>query len=121
VDIRHTVFYENNLLLKSAIDLISSGEFSSGDGSTFAGIVNNLLNIDSYAVLADFQSYWEVQKIIEQEHTNKLLWSKKSLLNITRSGYFSSDRSIQDYLEHIWHSKPLEINTHSWAGAKNSR
>ncbi|MDR1447497.1 MAG: glycogen/starch/alpha-glucan phosphorylase [Candidatus Ancillula sp.] len=110
-------FYENNPILKSAIDLISSGEFSSDDGSTFANVVNNLLNIDSYAVLADFQSYWDIQKVIEQEHDNKLLWSKKSLLNIARSGYFSSDRSIQDYLERIWHSKPLKINIQSWASA----
>jgi starch phosphorylase len=113
-------FYESNPILKSAIDLISSGEFSSGDGSTFASVVNNLLNIDSFAVLADFQSYWDIQQVIEREHADKLLWQKKSLLNIARSGYFSSDRSIQDYLERIWHSKPLEINIHSWAGAKNT-
>jgi starch phosphorylase len=113
-------FYEENSILKSAIDLISSGEFSNGDGSVFAGIVNNLLNEDTFATLADFQSYWDIQKVIEREHSDERLWAKKSLVNIARSGYFSSDRSIRDYLDNIWHSAPLSVNAQSWASASRA-
>lgn len=103
-------FYEQNEELKDAIDLISSGEFSGGDGSVFASLVHDLLNNDRFMALADFASYMDIQRRIEDEYRNPHLWAKKSLLNIARSGFFSSDRSIQDYLDRIWHSKPLYVS-----------
>jgi starch phosphorylase len=103
-------FYESNQHLKDALDLISEGEFSDGDGTVFANLVHDLLNNDRFMSLADFQSYCDVQDRIEQEYRNPKLWAKKSLLNIARSSYFSSDRSIRDYLDRIWHSEALLID-----------
>lgn len=100
-------FYESNEDLKSAIDLISSGEFSDGDSTCFATLIHDLLNNDRFMVLADFASYCEKQVEIEQVYRDKYLWAKMSLLNITRSGFFSSDRSIKDYVDRIWHTEPL--------------
>ncbi|MDR1862009.1 MAG: glycogen/starch/alpha-glucan phosphorylase [Candidatus Ancillula sp.] len=103
-------FYEQNQDLRDAIDLISSGEFSDGDGSTFSNLVHDLLNNDRFMVLADFDAYMQIQNTIENDYKNPRLWAKKSLMNIANSGYFSSDRSIQDYLDRIWHSSPLKVN-----------
>jgi starch phosphorylase len=103
-------FYEGNQDLKDAIDLISSGEFSDGDGTVFASLVHDLLNNDRFMTLADFQSYLEIQNTIEETYRDEKKWAKMSLINIARSGFFSSDRSIQDYLDRIWHSEPLPVN-----------
>jgi starch phosphorylase len=106
-------FYESNQNLKDAIDLISAGEFSDGDGSVFSNLVHDLLNNDRFMALADFESYVNIQNTIEAEYKDSKLWAKKSLLNIARSGYFSSDRSIQDYLDRVWHSHPVKVNVSS--------
>ena len=102
-------YYEENPTLKRAIDLIASGEFSGGDRSTFESIVSNLLYEDRFMALADFASYLEAQNRAEEEYKNPDEWARKSILNVARSGYFSSDRAIQDYLDRIWHVEPVAI------------
>ena len=57
--------------------------------------------------LADFASYANIQAQIEELYTHPLDWNRKALLNVANSGFFSSDRSIEDYLERIWHTGPL--------------
>jgi len=91
-------YYESNPQLKAAIDLIASGEF----GSTFTGIIDNLLNEDPFMVLADYQAYIDVQKEIDETYSNQDLWTKKTILSIARSGFFSSDRAIKEYNDKIW-------------------
>jgi starch phosphorylase len=102
-------YYESNSILKDAIDCISSGEFSDGDPTVFASLVHDLLNNDRFMTLADFESYWKIQQQIENDYKNPQLWAKKSLVNIARSGYFSSDRSIKEYVDRIWHSSPIDV------------
>ena len=67
---------------------------------------------DFYFYLADYKDYIECNKDVDKLYLNKLEWTKKSLLNIARMGWFTSDRSINDYNENIWHlsKKSIEIN-----------
>ena len=57
--------------------------------------------------LADFTAYSSIQSEIEALYRDPLEWNRKAVLNVANSGYFSSDRSIQDYLDNIWHTSPL--------------
>jgi starch phosphorylase len=95
-------FYETNPLLKRAIDLISSGIFAGGNRGTFEPVVSNLLYDDRFMALADFQSYLDAQAKVEAAYADTDAWTKSAILNVARSGFFSSDRSMRDYLTRIW-------------------
>lgn len=99
-------YYEENADLKAAIDLIASGAFSGGDRNTFEHVVSNLLYEDRFMALADYQSYLDAQTRVEQAYVNKEAWTKSAILNVARTGYFSSDRSMRDYLSRIWRATP---------------
>jgi starch phosphorylase len=98
--------YEEDTDLKAAIDLIASGAFSGGDRGTFEPVVSNLLYQDRFMALADYRSYLEAQEKVEKAYVNKEAWTKSAILNVARSGYFSSDRSMRDYLGRIWGASP---------------
>ena len=100
---------DNNPLLREVIELIRSGFFSHGDGETFRPLVDNLLYHDPFLVLADFQSYIDSQALVETTYTDPERWTRMSILNTARSGYFSSDRAIQEYADDIWKVKPVKI------------
>ncbi len=87
--------------------MISNGTFSNGDRNTFAPLVADWLTKDYFMTLADFDSYTAIQSDIEALYRTPLEWHRKALINVANSGYFSSDRSIEDYLERIWHTGPL--------------
>ena len=89
-------FYHGSPHLKRALDAIASGAYSDGDGSVFAGIVDNLVNEDRFMVLADFDSYIAEQAIVEERYRDTDWWSRAAILNIARTGFFSSDRSIRE-------------------------
>lgn len=101
-----TEYYESNAELKSAIDLISSGAFSDGDRNAFEQVVSNLLYQDRFMALADYQSYLDAQDRVEAAYVNKEAWTKSAIRNIARTGFFSSDRSMRDYLSRIWGATP---------------
>ncbi|ACZ31237.1 glycogen/starch/alpha-glucan phosphorylase [Xylanimonas cellulosilytica DSM 15894] len=101
--------YEQNPGLRRALDLIASGEFSGGDRSVFEPIVSNLLHEDRFMVLADYQSYIDAQERVDAYYRDQEAWSRSTVLNVARSGFFSSDRSMQDYLDRIWHAKPVPV------------
>ena len=65
------------------------------------------LTKDWFMTLADFSAYMDIQSEIEALYADELEWNRKALLNVANSGYFSSDRSMEDYLERIWHTAPL--------------
>jgi len=65
-----------------------------------------LLGQDQYLVLKDFQSYIDCQQKVSQAYIDKEHWTKMSILNVARMGKFSSDRSIREYCEKIWHLNP---------------
>ena len=100
-------YYEADPRLKQAIDMVSDGTFSNGDRNTYAPLVADWLTKDWFMTLADFHAYTEIQADIEALYREPLEWHRKAILNVANSGYFSSDRSIEDYLERIWKTGPL--------------
>ncbi len=64
---------------------------------------------DPYYVLGDFNDYRICRDLMAKDYLDKQKWSKKCWINITNSGVFSSDRTIQDYADEIWHVKPVKI------------
>ncbi|MBT1179710.1 glycogen/starch/alpha-glucan phosphorylase [Bifidobacterium vespertilionis] len=101
------VYYERDPRLKAAIDLVAGGTFSEGDRNTYAPLVADWLTKDWFMTLADFTAYCDIQADIEALYRQPLEWNRKALLNVARTGYFSSDRAIQDYLDNIWHTGSL--------------
>ncbi|MCC7370269.1 MAG: glycogen/starch/alpha-glucan phosphorylase [Chloroflexi bacterium] len=95
--------------LSLALDQIASGHFSDGDAGLFRPIVDNLLNDDPFMLLADFRSYIETQERAEHAYRDADHWSRMSILNVARCGYFSSDRSIREYCEEIWRVTPIDV------------
>ena len=88
--------------LWEAINLIKCGHFSGGDREIFEPLVSNLINHDPFCVFADFSDYLDAQDRVSRAWTNRDAWNRMSLLNIAKSGFFSSDRSIKDYCAKIW-------------------
>ena len=103
-------YYNCNTELKKAIDLISSGYFSRGDGDLFKPLVDSLLHHDEYLVFADYQSYVECQERVSQAYLDREQWNRMAVLNVARMGKFSSDRSIREYCEDIWKVKPVSVD-----------
>jgi starch phosphorylase len=101
--------YEQSSDLKSALDLIASGRFSRGESSLFRPLVDSLIHRDEYFVLADFPSYVDCQEKVSQVWADPHRWTKMSILNTARMGYFSSDRTIRDYSRDIWRVKPNPV------------
>jgi starch phosphorylase len=104
---RPAAYYEANALLRRALDLIASGAFSHGDRHAFEPIVSNLLYQDRFLVLADFQAYLDAQQRVDEYYGDEEAWTRSAILNVARTGYFSSDRSIRDYLDRIWGAGPV--------------
>ncbi|MGD8588378.1 MAG: glycogen/starch/alpha-glucan phosphorylase [Chromatiales bacterium] len=102
--------YEANPLLKAVIDLIQDGSFSRGDREIFQPIVDNLLYDDPYFLLADFQAYVDCQNEVSEAYRDKEQWSRMSILNTARSGFFSSDRTIKEYCKEIWRVEGVPIS-----------
>jgi starch phosphorylase len=101
--------YESNLELRAVLDLIGDGFFSRGDTDQFRPLMDNLLYHDPYLVLADYQSYVDAQVSVSDTYRDVERWTRMSILNATRSGKFSSDRSIREYCEEIWKARPVSI------------
>ena len=100
-------YYEADPRLKQAIDLVADGTFSNGDRNAYSPLVADWLTKDWFMTLADFSAYMGIQSEIEALYADELEWNRKAVLNVANSGYFSSDRSMEDYLERIWHTVPL--------------
>ncbi len=100
-------YYESDQRLKGALDLIASGHFSGGDRSVFEPLAANLLHEDRFMALADYSSYLDAQANVEAYYADEEAWSRSAILNIARCGFFSSDRSIRDYIQRIWDTPPV--------------
>ncbi|KJL33502.1 glycogen/starch/alpha-glucan phosphorylase [Microbacterium azadirachtae] len=99
-------FYQEDAGLRRAIDLIASGAFSGGDRSVFEPVVSNLLYEDRFMVLADYSAYMAAQQRVDAAYADQDGWTRAAILNVARCGFFSSDRSIRDYIDRIWHTPP---------------
>ena len=102
-------FYEHDGELKAAIDAMALGQFSDGDKDVFRPIVESLLQHDEYLLLADFRSYIDASEKAAYAFQDRDRWTRMSILNTARSGFFTSDRTIRQYCDEIWHVKPLRV------------
>ena len=99
------LYLENDPELHETIIQITSGAFSPEEPSRYHE--NLHVFSDYYQVLADFRSYIEAQDRIDRRYRDQEAWAKAAITNIAHMGYFSSDRSIEDYAKDIWYIKPL--------------
>ncbi|MBI1272308.1 glycogen/starch/alpha-glucan family phosphorylase [bacterium] len=101
--------YESNAELHAVLDLIGSGKLTPNEPSLFHPLLNDLVGGDHFMVLADYEHYIGCQEEVSQLWKNQAKWTLKSLLNVARMGYFSSDRSIQEYCDDIWKVEPVSV------------
>jgi starch phosphorylase len=103
-------WYRNNPDLRAVIDAISNGTFSPEEPRLFQPVVDSLLNGgDTYLVLADFAAYVAAQERVSLAWLDYERWTRMAILNVARSGSFSSDRTIRQYAEDIWKVGPIPI------------
>jgi glycogen phosphorylase len=102
-------YYDANAELRGTIDALASGHFSRGDRELFRPLVDSLLNHDPYMLFADYQSYIECQERVSAAYLDADKWSRMSILNTARMGYFSSDRAISEYCRDIWKIQPVHV------------
>ena len=95
--------------LRDALDLIEQGHFSDGDKELFKPLVEHLVGRDPFFVLADLADYGRAQEEVSCLWRDQSGWQASSVINTSRSGYFSSDRAIKEYAERIWHVQPLRV------------
>jgi len=102
-------YYNNDLNIKRVMDSLQSGFWAPNeDKDLFAPIFQNIMFKDFYMLLADFESYCQIQEKISADFKDRLLWGKKSLFNIARSGIFSIDRTVAEYARDIWCVAPVK-------------
>jgi len=101
-------WYRNDRRLKAVLDAITAGVFSPGEPGLFRPIIESLLNGgDPYLVLPDFPAYCACQEEVERAFRDPDRWTRSAILNVARSGKFSSDRTIQQYADEIWKVAPV--------------
>ena len=98
--------------IKSMIDLVDSGFFSINEPHIFSPLKESLFGSgnDRYFLFADLRMYHDVhEKAMEMYRDNRYEWNRKAVINIASSGKFSSDRTIKEYAQDIWHVKPCKV------------
>ncbi len=101
-------YYHKDYSVKCVVDSLMDGTWSS-NLDEFRAIFEELMNRnDEYFLLADFHAYVEAQKTVENYYKDRHRWAHICLVNIAKSGYFSSDRTIQQYVDDIWHIEPVK-------------
>lgn len=97
-------YYENDANIKRAVDFIVSDEMMAvGCRENLERLYNELLNKDWFMTLPDFKDYVATKERIYADYEDHMAWAKKMLINISKAGFFSSDRTIAQYNEDIWH------------------
>ncbi len=106
-------YYSTNPALQKAIFQIATGYFLPCPHDLFQPLVNALLYRDEYLLLADYQSYVDCQERVSQAYLDQENWSRMSILNVARTGQFSSDRAIWEYAQDIWEVNPVKVASES--------
>jgi starch phosphorylase len=101
--------YEDDAELRQAIDAIDSGLFSPDEPGRFHRLLEALLGYDQYMLLADYRDYVETIERACRDYGDTERWTRMSVLNCARCGFFSSDRSIREYAERIWKVEPVPV------------
>ncbi len=109
-------YINNNEILRNAIDFIRNGV----NGKRFDEIVSSLVNVDTYMALADFADYHKAQQNISKAYADREAFARMSLMNISGAGIFSADRSVMDYANYIWNTKPIQVEAEKPKTAKKS-
>ena len=98
-------FYEKDETIKEAVDFITSKELLAiGHEENLTRLQNELLNKDWFMTLLDFKAYTEKKEEALKAYEDRKAWAKKTIVNIAKAGYFSSDRTIAEYNNDIWHA-----------------
>ena len=101
---------EGDAELKAAIGTLTSGAFSGADHDATQQVLSSILGWDEYLVLADYRSYIDCHdRAVGPAWADQDRWTRMSILNTARSGFFSSDRTVRDYCRDIWHTKPVPV------------
>ncbi len=100
--------YESDADIKKVVDQLIDGTYSGGDPELFRELYSSLLDsngyerADQYFILKDFRSYAEAHKAVGAAYRDKESWARMAMLNVAKSGKFSSDRTIEEYAKEIW-------------------
>ena len=100
--------YNSDADIRRVVNQLVDGTYSQGDKEMYRDLYNSLLNTqggdrpDRYFILKDFRSYAEAQKKVEEAYKDPDRWAKMALLNTASCGKFTSDRTIQEYVDDIW-------------------
>ncbi|MGI6096073.1 MAG: glycogen/starch/alpha-glucan phosphorylase [Lachnospiraceae bacterium] len=111
-----TYYFNTDQDIRGVLMQLINGTYSNGDMNLFREIYDSLLNTnssdraDTYFILADFRSYAEAQKKVEEAYRDEERWAKMAMLNMASSGKFTSDRTIQQYVDEIWHLDKVVID-----------
>ena len=96
-------YYNNNPVIKEAVDFITGSELMSiGDKERLERLSNELIGKDWFMTFPDFDAYVKTREQAYADYENRHDWAKKMLVNIAKAGYFSSDRTIEEYNRDIW-------------------
>ena len=101
----------NNDEIRSAVELIQSGFFNNSESGIFDPLLSSIIDQnDRYFLMADCASYSSRHEdAVSLYRDNRTEWNRKAILNIASSGFFSSDRTIKEYADDIWHVKPVRV------------
>src|SRR5947209_8339043 len=98
--------YNNDVVVRRVVDSLGSNRFCPDEPGLFRWIVDELLDRgDRYFHLADLTSYIDSSHSAENDYKDTAAWAVKAILNVARTGYFSSDRTVNEYARDIWHIK----------------
>ena len=109
--------YNNDEDIRRVLNQMIDGTYSPNDHELFRELYNSLLKsgpgliADRYFILADFRAYANAQKKVNQFYQQRDAWTKSAILNVANVGKFSSDRTIQEYVDDIWHLDKITVNT----------
>ena len=96
-------FYEKNPAIKAAVDFITSKEvLAVGQKENLERLQHEIISKDWFMTLLDFDAYKEKKEEALEAYADQKAWAKKALINIAKAGYFSSDRTIEEYNQDIW-------------------
>lgn len=110
-------YIQNNETLAKAMAFLQNGV----NGKKFDEVYYSLVNTDPYMALADFTDYQRAQREISKAYADREKFVKMSLMNISGAGIFSADRSIMDYANNIWHTKPVQFASETPKATKKSK
>jgi starch phosphorylase len=112
-------YHRGDAELTAALDTIASGTFSGGDRDAFEPIITSLLTRDEYLILPDYRPYIDCHDQAGPAWADQEQWTRMSISNTARSGFFSSDRTVRDYCRDIWHVQPVPVPPHTAAGPQD--